>query len=58
MWEFREDREVPEDSEFLVVSLEEIIDKDPSIKGILRLPLGFVAYRIDISKEWSIGQIR
>ncbi|MDR2285363.1 MAG: hypothetical protein LBE37_19280 [Sphingobacterium sp.] len=57
MWEFREDRKVPEDSDFLVVSLEEIIDKDPSVKDILSLPLGFVAYRINISKEWSISKI-
>ena len=58
MWEFREDWEVPENSGFLVVSLEEIIDKDPSVKNILSMPLGFVAYRKDISKTWSIGQIR
>lgn len=57
MWEFREDGEVLQDSDIIVVSLEEIIDKDPSLKDVLSLPLGFVAYRKDLSKEWFINKI-
>jgi len=45
------------DSNFMVVSLDEILDKDSSINTILNLPLGFLASRNSLHDIWSIKRV-
>ena len=57
MWEFRSDMQYEADSNFMVVSLDEILDKDSSINTILNLPLGFLASRNSLHDIWSIKRV-
>ena len=57
MWQFSGDKEVFEDEDYLVVSLEEILDLDSSIKELPHLLPGYFAQRKDINKSWTIEPI-
>jgi hypothetical protein len=52
-WEFYSKETITE-SEIMIVSLQEIINVDASIKEILNLQVGFYAMRKDKSEEWQI----
>jgi hypothetical protein len=43
-----------EESDAMVVSLEEIIEFDPSVVKVLFMPICHEAYRTDINAEWRI----
>ncbi|MBL1411081.1 DUF2185 domain-containing protein [Sphingobacterium faecale] len=58
MWEFRENKDKVQDSEIRVVSLEEVINRDKTIREILDLPLGYYAFRIDCESQWEIKPIQ
>ncbi|OEH86439.1 hypothetical protein BHU72_13555 [Desulfuribacillus stibiiarsenatis] len=52
MWQFHCGTDVDmEDA--MMVALEEIIDFDPAITAIADLPLGWVAWREDITSPWK-----
>jgi hypothetical protein len=58
MWKFRSNMQYEADSNFMVVSLDEILDKDLSIESILNLPLGFLASRNSLHDVWSIKRLK
>jgi hypothetical protein len=55
-WEFIGSKESDE-SDYRVISLEEIIMIDNSILDISDLPLGYFAYRDTQKDKWTIEQI-
>jgi hypothetical protein len=52
-WQFF-GKEECETSDAAIVSLEEMIDIDPSINNILHLPKGSEAFRTNLEEEWII----
>ena len=54
MWEFIGDDECANDNDYLVVSLEEVIELDESIVEVSDLPIGGVAYRTGRRQPWII----
>jgi len=52
-WEFTGATQAVEDKDYLVVSLQEIIDFDPSVLELADLALGESAYRPAIDKPWE-----
>lgn len=57
MWQFSGDEEVFEDEDYLVVSLEEILHLDPSIKELPDLLTGYYAHRKENNNSWTIELI-
>lgn len=57
LWEFGGDKDHLNDSDFVVVSLGEILEKDPSVELVLDLPLGLCAHRELVSDNWSISNV-
>jgi len=56
MWEFASDRELKE-SDYKVVSLDEIVMIDPSVLEVADLKLGSYAHRKDKNSDWRIGNL-
>ena len=56
-WQFFSQEDANE-SDARIVSLEEMIDRDPTINQILNIPTGKAAYRNNISDEWIIINIK
>jgi hypothetical protein len=51
-WQFIGKETNLKEMDAMVVSLEEILNFDPSLKQLLSLPLGSMAYRLDQYSEW------
>jgi hypothetical protein len=57
-WEFFSDDEFLEyEKVSKLVSLEEILDLDPSIKDLFNLKEGYQAYRMSLKDKWIIKKI-
>lgn len=54
MWQFSGSENIITDSDFRIVSLEEIITIDDSVLELINLPLGKEAYRLDRHSPWVI----
>lgn len=54
MWQFNGNEEIADDSDYKVVSLEEIINIDPSVLVVSDLPLGYEAFRKTKENDWEI----
>lgn len=52
-WEFTGSTQAVEDRDYLIVSLEEIINLDSSILELADLPLGEAAYRTAPDAPWE-----
>jgi hypothetical protein len=52
-WEFTGETQASDDKDYLIVSLQEIIDLDQTILELADLPLGGSAYRSSIDKSWT-----
>lgn len=52
MWQFLDGTDVNEEDAILI-SLEEIVDIDDSVKEVSDLPLGWVAWREQKGSEWK-----
>lgn len=52
MWEFL-DNEKLDENEACIVSLDEIIKLDDSLRVLHELPLGWIAYRNSINDLWN-----
>lgn len=52
-WEFTCGTECEDDKDYLIVSLEEIINIDPSVLQVADLPLGESAYRSSREMPWQ-----
>jgi hypothetical protein len=52
-WEFW-GKEIIDESEIMVVSLEQIMKTDPTIVDVADLPIQFTAVREDKDKAWQI----
>lgn len=57
MWQFSGGEEVFEDEDYIVVSIEEILGLDSSIKELPNLSPGYHAYRKHIADAWTISEI-
>lgn len=57
MWEFTGSTQGHEDSDYKVISLEEVIQRDPTIQHVSELPLGYCANRTAVDILWAIGKI-
>ena len=51
MWQFLDGIDTDENSA-AVISLSEMVSIDPTVEQIADLPLGWVAWRSDLSSEW------
>jgi hypothetical protein len=51
-WQFIGKETNLKEMDAMVVSLEEILNFDPSLKQLLSLPIGSMAYRLDQYSEW------
>lgn len=54
-WQFSGKEECA-DSDYRVISLEEMINIDRSILELAELPLGSKAYRVDINSNWIVKE--
>lgn len=52
-WEFTGATQAVEDKDYLIVSLEEMMNLDPSILELADLPLGEAAYRSSANAPWE-----
>ena len=52
MWEFLDGEELDE-NEACIVSLDEILKLDGSLRSLHDLPLGWIAYRNSINDSWK-----
>lgn len=52
MWEFLSEEISGCDADFMVVSLGEMIQLDPSIETLADLPLGKCAIRANVNSQW------
>lgn len=55
-WEFSGEKNTKKEN-YVICSLEEIIERDPSILEISSIRLGYYASRIDDKSEWKINKI-
>jgi hypothetical protein len=53
-WQFLDAERNPSEKDAVLVSLEEMIQHDPSVLAIAELPPGGTATRIDKDSEWQI----
>jgi hypothetical protein len=52
MWQFHEGSDIGID-DAMVVSLEEVVSRDNTIKELYNLPLGWIAWRDAKNSEWK-----
>ncbi len=56
MWQFHDSLKV-DIKEAMMVSLAEIVNRDPSVNQIADLPLGWKAWRISKQDSWKKGLV-
>lgn len=56
MWEFVGEEDANE-SDYLVISLEEMVQHDSSIQDVIEIGLGYSAHRVSLGKEWQIKKM-
>ena len=53
MWQFLDGRDAPNSDDGVVLSLDCVLELDPSIAELADLPLGWRAWRDDVQQAWQ-----
>ena len=54
-WQFLTGEPLPEESEWMLITLSELVQIDPSVRLLAKLPFGWKAERSGPSEEWKIS---
>lgn len=56
-WQFLGKENNLKEKDAMIISMEEILEHDPTLQTVLSLPLGYEAKRNNIDKKWEINPI-